>query len=100
VKLIRAHINPLGGFDLSEDLPRFSQGNEPPLNLTEKVNRVVMDRMRAARKNPREDTRSNMLEARDTKKEKQMQRKCRALPKASKLPPEITPKNDGTETNS
>jgi hypothetical protein len=54
VKLIRADINPPGDFDLSEDLPRFSQGNEPPLNLTEKVNRVVMDRMRAARNKPAE----------------------------------------------
>jgi hypothetical protein len=51
VKLIRADINPPADFDLSADLPRFSQGNEPPLNLTEKVNRVVMDKMRAARNN-------------------------------------------------
>jgi hypothetical protein len=50
VKLIRADINPPHNFDLSADLPRFSQGNEPPLNLTEKVNRVVMDRMREAKK--------------------------------------------------
>jgi hypothetical protein len=50
VKLIRADIKPHGDFDLSEDLSRFSQGNEPPLNLTEKVNRVVMDRMREAKK--------------------------------------------------
>ncbi len=55
VKLVRADINPPGDFDLSEDLPRFSQGNEPPLNLTEKVNRVVMDRMRAARNNPKDE---------------------------------------------
>ena len=53
VKLIRADINPPGDFDLSADLPRFSQGNEPPLNLTEKVNRVVMDRMRAAKGRPK-----------------------------------------------
>jgi len=50
VKLIRADINPPEDFDLSEDLPRFSQGNEPPLNLTEKVNRVVMSRMNEAKK--------------------------------------------------
>jgi hypothetical protein len=57
VKLIRADINPPADFNLSEDLPRFSQGNEPPLNLTEKVNRVVMDRMREAkRENKRDDT--------------------------------------------
>ncbi len=55
VKPIRADINPPADFDLSEDLPRFSQGNEPPLNLTEKVNRVVMERMRAARNNPKEE---------------------------------------------
>src|SRR5713226_2252419 len=58
VKLIRAEINPPDNFDLSDDLPRFSQGNEPPLNLTEKVNRVVMDRMRAARNNSKEATRT------------------------------------------
>jgi hypothetical protein len=69
VKLIRADINPPGDFDLSEDLPRFSQGNEPPLNLTEKVNRVVMDRMRAARKKPEEDTR-NAPEAGEDKRKK------------------------------
>jgi hypothetical protein len=59
VKLIRADINPPEDFDLSEDLPRFSQGNEPPLNLTEKVNRVVMDRMREAKKSrPKEHAES------------------------------------------
>jgi len=57
VKLIRANINPPENFDLTEDLPRFSQGNEPPLNLTDKVNRVVMDRMRAAKNNPKEEQR-------------------------------------------
>jgi hypothetical protein len=55
VKLIRADVNSPGDFDLS-DLPRFSQGNESPLNLTEKVNPVVMDRMRAAKQKPEEDT--------------------------------------------
>jgi len=56
VKLVRADINPPRDFDLSESLPRFSQGNEPPLNLTEKVNKVVMERMRAAKGTPKEDT--------------------------------------------
>jgi len=51
VKLIRADINPPKDFELSQDLPRFSQGNEPPLNLTEKVNRVVMSGMQEAKKN-------------------------------------------------
>jgi hypothetical protein len=37
VKLIRADINPPENFDLSACLPRFSQGNEPPLNLTVSV---------------------------------------------------------------
>src|SRR5713226_8188020 len=59
VKLIRADINPPGDFDLSEDLPRFSEGNEPPLNLTEKVNRVVMDRMRAAKTESAKDDTKN-----------------------------------------
>ena len=36
---------------LAADLPRFAQGKDPPLNLTEKVNRVVLERMRAARSN-------------------------------------------------
>lgn len=45
IKFIRADINPPADFDLSEDLPRFSLANESPLNLTEKVNWVVMDRM-------------------------------------------------------
>ena len=53
MKLIRADINPPENFALSYDLPLFSQGNEPPLNLTEKVNRVVMNRMRAAEKSRR-----------------------------------------------
>jgi len=69
VKLIRADINPPGGFDLSEDLPRFSQGNEPPLNLTEKVNRVVMDRMRAGKK-PEEDTRNTPDTGESTRKKR------------------------------
>jgi hypothetical protein len=54
VKLVRADINPPVDFDLGADLPRFNQGNEPPLNLTEKVNRVVMERMRAARNNSKD----------------------------------------------
>lgn len=50
MKLIRADINPPENFGLTEDLPRFSQGNEPPLNLTEKVNRLVMSKMNEAKK--------------------------------------------------
>ena len=69
VKLIRADINPPGDFDLSEDLPRFSQGNEPPLNLTEKVNRVVMDRMRAAKNNPKEEP-HDLHKTREPKRQK------------------------------
>ena len=57
VKLVRADINPPRDFDLSGSLPRFSQGNEPPLNLTEKVNKVVMERMRAARNNSKDEPR-------------------------------------------
>jgi hypothetical protein len=55
VKLVRSDINPPADFDISADLPRFSQGNEPPLNLTEKVNRVVMDRMREAKGHPNQN---------------------------------------------
>jgi hypothetical protein len=73
VKLIRADIDPPGGFDLSEDLPRFSQGDEPPLNLSEKVNRVVMERMRAAVNNPREEQHNNH-EAGEPKRKKGTQR--------------------------
>jgi hypothetical protein len=57
VKLVRADINPPRDFDLSGSLPRFSQGNEPPINLTEKVNKVVMERMRAARNNSKDEPR-------------------------------------------
>jgi len=57
VKLVRADINPPRDFDLSARLPRFSQGNEPPLNLTEKVNKVVMERMRAARNHSKDEPR-------------------------------------------
>jgi hypothetical protein len=56
VKLILANINPLKGFDLSKNRPRFSRGNEPPLNPTEKVGKVVMHQMRIGRNNPREES--------------------------------------------
>jgi len=71
VKLIRADINPPEDFDLSEDLPRFSQGNEPPLNLTEKVNRIVMSRMNEAKKNQSKDDGGNPLQAPGAKRKKQ-----------------------------
>ena len=58
VKLIRAEINPPNDFDLAADLPRFAQGKDPPLNLTEKVNRVVLERMRAARSNSKSSGRA------------------------------------------
>src|SRR5215831_16860681 len=64
VKLIRADIDPLEKFDLSDDLPRFSQGNEPPLNLTEKVNQVVMERMREAKREKANDDTKNTVEDR------------------------------------
>jgi hypothetical protein len=64
VNLIRADINPPADFDLSADLPRFSQGNEPPLNLTEKVNRVVMERMREAKREKAKDDTKNTVEDR------------------------------------
>ena len=41
---------------------RFSQGNEPPLNLTEKVNRVVMERMRAAKTQGSKDDSKNTVQ--------------------------------------
>ena len=58
VGLIRAEINPPNDFDLAADLPRFAQGKDPPLNLTEKVNRVVLERMRAARSNSKSSGRA------------------------------------------
>lgn len=58
VRLIRAEINPPNDFDLAADLPRFAQGKDPPLNLTEKVNRVVLERMRAARSNSKSSSRA------------------------------------------
>lgn len=45
VKLIRADITVPEGFDITDDLPRFSQGEQEPLNLTEKVNREIVRRM-------------------------------------------------------
>ena len=92
VKLIRADINPPGDFDLSEDLPRFSQGNEPPLNLTEKVNRVVMDRMRAARNNPKEERRDDH-KIRVNPGDKRHIRKGKGSEKSPKTGPEITAKD-------
>lgn len=95
VKLIRADINPPGDFDLSEDLPRFSQGNEPPLNLTEKVNRVVMDRMRAARNNPKEEP-YNVHKTREPKGQK---RKGKASEKPSEKVHAVTAKDAAGEIN-
>ena len=91
VKLIRADINPPGDFDLSEDLPRFSQGNEPPLNLTEKVNRVVMDRMRSARNNPNEERRD--VHKPGEPKRKRHTREGKVPEKSPKSVPEITAKD-------
>ena len=71
VKLIRADINPPVDFDLSGDLPRFSQGNEPPLNLTEKVNRVVMERMRAAKTQGSKDDSKNTVQDGKSNRNKQ-----------------------------
>jgi len=96
VKLIRADINPPSTFDLAADLPRFSQGNEPPLNLTEKVNRVVMERMRAARNNPKEESRD--LHKTNEFKPKKLIRDSKASEKPKKAS-EITPKDAATETN-
>ncbi len=97
VKLIRANINPPGDFNLSEDLPRFSQGNEPPLNLTEKVNRVVMERMRAARNNPKEEPRDRQM-TRDPKQQKHL-RKGKGSEKTSKTVPKTTAKGSPADIN-
>jgi hypothetical protein len=86
VKLIRADINPPADFDLSADLPRFSQGNEPPLNLTEKVNRVVMEKMRAAKGNPKEEPHNDNVP--ESKQQKHM-RKGKGSEKPPKNVPEI-----------
>ena len=97
VKLIRADINPPGDFDLSEHLPRFSQGNEPPLNLTEKVNRVVMDRMRAARNNSKEEP-HDLQKTREPRQQKHL-RKGKGSEKPPKTGPEITAKDGPAEIN-
>lgn len=55
VKLIYADINPPDDLNLAEDLPRFSQGSERPLNLTEKVNREIMRRMEERKKTGSKD---------------------------------------------
>jgi TraM recognition site of TraD and TraG len=97
VKLIRADINPPADFDLSQDLPRFSQGNEPPLNLTEKVNRVVMDRMRAVKNNPKEE-RHDLHKANGLKRQKPI-RKGKGSEKPTKTVTEIIAKDGAAETN-
>jgi hypothetical protein len=96
VKLIRADINPPRDFDLSQDLPRFSQGNEPPLNLTEKVNRVVMDKMRAARNSPKEEA-HDLQKTREPRQQKHV-RKGTGFEKSKKAS-EITPKDAAAENN-
>jgi hypothetical protein len=104
VKLIRADINPPRDFDLSEDLPRFSQGNEPPLNLTEKVNGVVMSRMQAAKK-PSTDARDSSQSVQSKRKnQKRKVKRCQRwqtedLPTTiAKDPvPEIDTKASGSE---
>jgi hypothetical protein len=97
VKLIRADINPPADFDLSADLPRFSQGNEPPLNLTEKVNRVVMDRMRAARNNPKEELRE--VHKPGDPRQKRRTPEAKGSENLGKAIPEITARNVGEEIN-
>jgi hypothetical protein len=97
VKLIRADINPPGDFDLSEDLPRFSQGNEPPLNLTEKVNRVVMERMRAA-KNQSNEERRDVHKPGDPRRKKRTP-EAKGSENLGKAIPEITARNAGEEIN-
>jgi intracellular multiplication protein IcmO len=97
VKLIRADINPPEDFDLSQDLPRFSQGNEPPLNLTEKVNRVVMERMRDAKNNPKEE-RHDIHKTNELKRQKHI-RKSKDSEKPPKTILEITAKDSPAEIN-
>jgi hypothetical protein len=103
VTVIRADINPPGDFDLSEDLPRFSQGNEPPLNLTEKVNRVVMEKMRAAKNNRKgEPDGNNVREPKQSKyrserKGSERPRKTSPELKAKQEPAEINPQFPGSE---
>ena len=97
VKLIRADINPPGDFELPGDLPRFSQGNEPPLNLTEKVNRVVMDRMRAAKNNLKEE-RHDLHKANELKRQQPI-RKGKSSEKPTKTVTEIIAKDSAAETN-
>jgi hypothetical protein len=97
VKLIRADINPPADFDLSADLPRFSQGNEPPLNLTEKVNRVVMERMRAAKNNEKEEP-HDLHKTREPKQPRHI-RKIKGSEKPPKTGAKITAKDAAGEIN-
>ena len=96
VKLIRADINPPGDFDLSEDLPRFSQGNEPPLNLTEKVNRVVMERVRAGKNNGKE--KPDDQKAREPKQSKHVGKR-KGPEKPPKTVAEVTAKDSTAAIN-
>jgi hypothetical protein len=97
VKLIRADINPPGDFDLSADLPRFSQGSEPPLNLTEKVNRVVMERMREAKKEkPRNDT-GNTAKEEKPKRKKQKRKTQSSRIDLKDSPSAMTPQDKAPE---
>ena len=97
VKLVRADINPPRDFDLSGSLPRFSQGNEPPLNLTEKVNKVVMERMRAARNNSKDEPRTTHR-ASETKGKKPM-RNSKGSEEHLKKVSETVTKDTGAEIN-
>jgi hypothetical protein len=97
VKLVRADINPPRDFDLSGSLPRFSQGNEPPLNLTEKVNKVVMERMRAGRNNSKDKPRMTHM-ASETKGKKPMRNSKGSEDHPKKLSETVT-KDTGAEIN-
>src|SRR5207237_7304887 len=81
--------------NLSEDHPRFSQGNEPPLNLTEKVNRVEMDRMRAAKNNQKEEPHD--VHKPGESKRKRHTRKGKVSEKPTKSVPEITVRHAAEE---
>jgi hypothetical protein len=97
VKLIRADINPPADFDLSADLPRFSQGNEPPLNLTEKVNRVVMSRMQEAKKEKVRNDTGNTAKEEKPKRKKQKRKSQSSSTDLRDGPSAITPHDKAPE---
>jgi len=78
VKLIRAEINPPEELNPAHDLPRFSQGTEQPLNLTEKVNKVVISKMQQAKNRRQKEEAGNTQQASRSKRKKHKKKSHRS----------------------